>query len=258
MSERPVFVVPEEGEPEVVSPAGDWEEHRMTVLEHLEDLRRVLIHSLLAWGAGSVVGLAASFWTVKLLTLPLDAAHYKPVVLSPVGSFTIYIKVGLLTGLVIALPIILQRVWWFVSPGLKPSERRFARPLLISSLSLFTFGALLAYGFAYLGIQMLSRFSSFSGIGYVPVLDNYLGVLALLIVAFGVTFEFPVALVLGSLVGFVSSSKLKRWRKGAYLLIFAVGYLITPGADPITPLPLIIPLLMLYEGSIFVIRRMKR
>ena len=257
MSERPVFVVPEE-EPEVVAPQTDWDEPRMTVLEHLTDLRKVLIHSLLAWGLASLVGIAASFWIVKLLTLPLDLASYKPVVLSPVGAITVYLKVGLLTGLVLALPVIMQRIWWFVSPGLKPSERRFARPLLISSIVLFTLGAGLAYTFTFVGIQMLSRFSGFTGIGYVPVLDTYLGVLALLIVAFGITFEFPVALVLGSLVGFISSAKLKRWRKGAYLVIPAVGYMITPGADPITPLPLIIPLLLLYEGSIIVIKRMKR
>ena len=129
---------------------------------------------------------------------------------------------------------------------------------MLSSLGLFLFGAVLAYGFAYLGIQMLQRFSGATGITYVPVLDNYLGTLAVLIVAFGVTFEFPVALVLMSLTGLVTSAKLKRWRKGAILVMFAVGYAIAPGADPITPLPLIIPLLLLYEASIFVIKRMGR
>ena len=75
------------------------------------------------------------------------------------------------------------------------------------------------------------------------MLDQYLGVLAVLIVAFGITFEFPVALVLGSLMGVVSSAKLRGWRKGALLVIPAVGYVVTPGVDPITPLALIIPLL---------------
>ncbi|MFY9614677.1 MAG: twin-arginine translocase subunit TatC [Candidatus Dormiibacterota bacterium] len=258
MSERPVFVVPDPEEPVTEKSSSDWDERRMTVVEHLEDLRKVLIHSLVAWVAGSIVGIAASYWIVKLLTLPLDLAHYQPVVLSPVGAITVYLKVGMLAGLVLALPIIMQRIWWFVSPGMKPSERRFARPLLLSSVVLFLLGAALAYGFAYLGVQMLTRFSGFTGIGYIPVLDTYLGVLMLLIVAFGITFEFPVALVLGSLMGVVSSAKLKRWRKGAYLVIPAVGYMITPGADPITPLPLIIPLLLLYEGSIIVIKRLKR
>ncbi|MDP9326165.1 MAG: twin-arginine translocase subunit TatC [Candidatus Dormibacteraeota bacterium] len=258
MSERPVFVVPDPEEPVTKASKTDWDERRMTVIEHLEDLRRVLIHSLVAWVVGSIVGIAASFWIVKLLTLPLDLAHYQPVVLSPVGAITVYLKVGMLAGLVLALPVIMQRIWWFVSPGMKPSERRYARPLLLSSIALFIVGAVLAYGFAYLGVQMLTRFSGFTGIGYIPVLDNYLGVLMLLIVAFGITFEFPVALVIGSLMGLVSSAKLKRWRKGAYLVIPAVGYMITPGADPITPLPLIIPLLLLYEGSIIVIKRLKR
>jgi sec-independent protein translocase protein TatC len=263
VSERPVFVVPNpEDEPETEeAPRTDqvtWDERRMTIVGHLTDLRKVLIQSLIAWGIASIIGLAASYWIVQVLTVPLKAAGYTPVVLSPVGQVTIFIKIGLLAGLVIALPVILHRVWWFVSPGLKPNEKRLARPLLLSSIALFTVGALMAFGFAYIGIQMLSRFSGFTGVGYIPVLDQYLGVLALLIVAFGITFEFPVALVLGSLLGIVSSAKLKRWRKGAVLVILAVGYLITPGADPITPLPLIIPLLVLYEVSILVIKRMGR
>ena len=230
----------------------------MTIIEHLEELRRVLIHSLIAWGVASIAGLAASFWTVKILTQPLKQFGYKPVVLSPLDNFTIYIKVGLLTGLVLALPIILQRAWTFVSPGLKPAERRFARPLLLSSLALFAIGAGLAYAFMYLGMQMLVNFSRFTDIGYIPELNSYLGVMVVLMVGFGITFEFPVALVLLALVGIVSSTRLRGWRKGAYLIIFAVGYLLTPGVDPITPLPLIIPLLLLYEASILVIRRLGR
>jgi sec-independent protein translocase protein TatC len=263
VSERPVFIAPEPEEEslaaaDAAATDAEWDERRMTIIEHLTDLRKVLIHSLLAWGVGSLVGLAASFWIVQLLTLPLKLAHYQPVVLSPIGQVTVFIKVGLLTGLILALPVILQRVWWFVSPGLKPAERRFARPLMLSSLGLFLVGAAMAYGFAFVGVQLLAKFSGVTGVGYVPVLDNYLGVFALLIVAFGITFEFPVALVLLAMVGFVSSEKLKRWRKGAVLVIFAVGYLITPGVDPITPLPLIIPLLLLYQVSIIVIRRMGR
>ncbi|GAC1575173.1 MAG: twin-arginine translocase subunit TatC [Candidatus Dormibacteria bacterium] len=230
----------------------------MTLIEHLDDLRKVLIHSLVAWGVGSLVGLAASFWIVKVLTHPLVVAHYQPVVLSPVGTVGVYLKVGLLTGLVIALPIIGQRVWWFVSPGLKPSERRFARPLMLSAICLFTVGALLAYGFTYVGIQMLAHFNSLTGITYIAELDNYLGTMAFLIVAFGITFEFPVLLVLLALMGVVSSAWLRHGRKYAVLIIFTVGYLVTPGVDPITPLPLIIPLLLLYEGAILVIRRMGR
>src|SRR2546430_2765641 len=98
MSERPVFVVPEEPPPDpvVVSDQPDWDQRRMTLIEHLEELRRVLIHSLVAWGLASIVGLAASFWIVQVLTEPLRRLHYRPVVLSPMDNFTIYVKVGLL------------------------------------------------------------------------------------------------------------------------------------------------------------------
>jgi sec-independent protein translocase protein TatC len=232
------------------------EEKRMTLIQHLEELRRVLIISLVAWAIASVAGLIASHWIVQLLTKPLDYLNLRPVVLSPVGVLTIHLKVGLVAGFVLALPIILQQAWTFVAPGLKATERRLAGPLLVSSLTLFALGSVLAYLFMYIGIRLLAPTLKFFGFEYIPVIDEYLGVVVVMILAFGITFEFPVALVLLSLLGIINSERLRRTRRGAYFTIAAVGYVITPGVDPVTPLALIIPLLLLYEGSILVIRRM--
>ncbi|HEV1997455.1 MAG TPA: twin-arginine translocase subunit TatC, partial [Candidatus Dormibacteraeota bacterium] len=153
MSEPPVFVAPapdDPGDPPV--PAEEWDERRMTLIEHLEELRKVLIVSLAAWAVTSIVGVVASGFVIDLLVRPLrylaktnpDAAklHY----FGLFGYFSIHLKVGLAVGLALALPIILREIWTFIAPGLRPAERRFAAPLLATTLTLFVLGALLAYG----------------------------------------------------------------------------------------------------------------
>ncbi|HXA42795.1 MAG TPA: twin-arginine translocase subunit TatC [Candidatus Solibacter sp.] len=254
MSERPLFVTPD---PEADAPdaeaAPDWE-RRMTLIQHLEELRRVLIVSLLCWLVGSVIGLAASGVVIDLLVRPLQYLHQPLHYFSPMGFFTIHLKVGLVVGMVLALPFVLHQAWTFVAPGLKPNERRFAAPLLISSIVLFAAGGGLAYFFLYIAVRIIGAVSHDSSLVFFPEAGAYIGFVVILMLAFGITFEFPVALVLGSLIGFVKSSWLRSHRPHAIFTICAVGYVVTPGVDPITPLALIIPLLLLFEGSILVIR----
>jgi sec-independent protein translocase protein TatC len=254
MSERPLFVAPE---PETLpDPVADWEERRMTLIQHLEELRRVLIVSLICWGVGSIIGLVASGLVIDLLVRPLEYLHQPLHYFSPMGFFTIHLKVGLVVGLVIALPAVLHQVWTFVAPGLKPNERRFAAPLLLSSIVLFAAGGALAYFFLYVAVRIIGAVSHDSSLVFFPEAGAYIGFVVLLMLAFGITFEFPVALVLGALIGAVKSSWLRAHRPHAIFAICAVGYIATPGVDPITPLALIIPLLLLFEVSIGVIRMM--
>lgn len=261
MSEPPVFVAPAPVSP-AVAPAKDWDERRMTLIEHLEELRRVLIISLTAWAVASVVGVTGSGLVIELLVRPLhylartnpEAAklHY----FGLFGFFGIHLKVGLAVGFALALPVILWQVWSFIGPGLRPNERRFARPLLVSSLSLFAAGALLAYAFLYIAVRFLAPFVSGPDLVLFTGADEYLGFVVILMLAFGVTFEFPVALVLLASAGLVSSGALRKKRLAAMFIITAVALIVTPGVDPITPMALAVPLVLLYEGSILVIRRM--
>ena len=266
MSERPLFVAPDpepgpEAEPETelqpipqTDPVAQLDEGRMSLIQHLEELRRVLIVSLVCWLVGSVVGLAASGWIIDLLVRPLKLLGKPLYYFSPMGFFTIHLKVGLVVGLVIALPAVVHQVWTFVSPGLKPVERRFAAPLLFSSIALFAAGGALAYFFLYIAVTIISAVSHDPSLVFFPEAGAYISFVVLLMLAFGITFEFPVALVLGAMVGVVKSSWLRSHRRHAVLVISAVGYIVTPGVDPVTPMALIIPLLLLFEGSIQVIR----
>jgi sec-independent protein translocase protein TatC len=228
----------------------------MTLIEHLEELRRVLIVSLICWVVGSVVGIAASGFVIDLLVRPLGYLHQPLHYFSPMGYFTIHLKVGLFVGLVLALPAVLHQIWTFVAPGLKPGERRFAAPLLVSSIALFAMGGALAYFFLYIAVRIIGAVSHDSSLVFFPEAGAYIGFVVILMLAFGLTFEFPVALVLGALIGLVKSTWLRAHRPHAIFAICAVGYLVTPGVDPITPLALIIPLLLLFEVSILVIRMM--
>ncbi|MEA2683140.1 MAG: sec-independent protein translocase protein TatC [Chloroflexota bacterium] len=263
MSEPPVFVAPAPlASVAADDVADDWDQSRMTLIEHLEELRKVLIISLIAWAVTSIIGIAASAWVIEQLVRPLrylattnpDAAklHY----FGLFGYFGIRLKVGLAVGLAIALPVILQQFWSFISPGLRPQERRFARPLLISSLTLFALGAALAYVFLFIAVRFLAPFVSGPDLVLFTGADEYLGFVVILMLAFAVTFEFPVALVLLASAGLVSSASLRKKRLAAIFIIIAVALIVTPGVDPVTPMALAVPLVLLYEGSIQVIRRM--
>src|SRR6202022_4561439 len=111
--------------------------------------RMVLAISLGAWLGGTVAGVLLSGLALQVLTTPLGYLHQRLHYFSPMGYFSIHLKVGAVLGLALALPLILWQLWRFVSPGLHPHERRLARPLLLSSLGLFALGALLAYFFLY-------------------------------------------------------------------------------------------------------------
>jgi sec-independent protein translocase protein TatC len=264
MTEPPLFVAPapvgEQAPPS--APIDEWDEHRMTLIEHLEELRKVLIVSLIAWAVTSIIGLLVSDFVIGLLVRPLqylaktnpDAAklHF----FGLFGYFGIHLKVGLVVGFALALPIILRELWTFIAPGLRPSERRFAGPLLATTLGLFAAGAALAYGFLYIAVRVLAPFVAGPNLVLFTGADEYLGFVVILMLAFGITFEFPVALVLLASAGLMSSERLRKGRKVAFFIIAGVAYVVTPGVDPVTPLALAIPLVLLYEGSVLVIRRM--
>jgi len=236
------------------------DERRMTVTEHLHELRRVLIVSLIAWMAATVVAAIFNHLIISILEYPLTnllATHNhlisKPIITSPTELISIPIEVAVVGGLVLSLPVVLWQLWSFVSPGLRPVERRFALPFLLSALLLFAAGGCIAYFLMPVWLNLLTSIVGNNAI-YFPELSQYLSFLALVVIAFGVTFELPVVLVLLGLLGVVSSSWLRRHRRGVWIAIILGAELVTPGVDPVTPLFLAIPLLALFEGSIIAVR----
>lgn len=232
------------------------------MVEHLEELRRVLIISLVAWGLATGVAFIFNQQLIAILERPLHQAllhTHSPfgptvVVTSPIQGLAIPFEVAAVGGVVLALPVIVWQLWRFVAPGLHPGERQLAFPFVFGTLVFFALGAAFAYFILPVGLSFLASFLGSNAV-YLPDLGAYLSFLALVVVVFGITFEMPVVLCLAGAVGLLSSSRLARWRKVAYFVIILVALLVTPGADPFTPTILAAALLLLYEGSILFIRR---
>lgn len=237
------------------------DERRMTVVEHLSDLRRVLIVSLIAWLVATVGCAVFTQKIIAILIIPLKsvlAGHHSvvkgPIIYSPTEFFTIPFKVAMLGGLIVALPIILWQLWTFVSPGLRAVERRFAAPFIASALLLFAGGACLAYFLMPVWLNLLIAFIG-GNATYFPDLNQYLSFLTTVMLAFGITFELPIAIVLLGLLGIVNSRWLRRRRKVVWVVVIIAAYVVTPGADPFTPLLLAVPLLALFELSVLLLAK---
>jgi sec-independent protein translocase protein TatC len=234
----------------------------MTVVEHLTELRRVLIVCLAAWLGATILAFFFNGFILGLLERPIKLvlhgyAHSivsAPIITSPVEGFTIPVKIAAAAGFILALPVILQQVWSFIAPGLRPAERKFVWPFVVSALLLFAGGGFFAYFVMPIGLSFLGNFLGSNAV-FLPDLDAYLNFFLLLVVIFGVTFELPLALVMLGLLGIISSSWLRRRRRGAYVVIIFAALVITPGADPFTPTALAIPLIVLFEAAILVLAK---
>ncbi len=243
----------------------------MSVVEHLSELRYRLVISVIAIVLCSIVGFVLYRRILDLLVQPYrDALSALPdavrppgafakglVFSSPADSFTTFLKVGVASGFLIALPVVLWQVWAFVTPGLTKRERRMAVPFVASSVLLFALGATFAFWILPRGLEFLL---GFSGDTLIPLLhaDRYIGFLIFLILAFGLSFEFPLLLIFLAMARIVSSARLRSWRRWAYLGTAIFAAVATPTQDPYTMLLMWIPLVLFYEGAILVARLFKR
>ncbi len=228
-------------------------------MEHLEELRRVLIISGAAWLVATIVAFIFSKQIIALLERPINSvlenSKYStktPIVTGVIDPISIPFKVAAVTGIIVALPVIIWQVWLFISPGLRPVERKFAVPFIGSSIALFAAGGAFAYFIMPLGLSFILGFLGDQAT-VLPDLNSYLSFFVILIAIFGTTFELPVVLILLGVLGIISSKWLRKRRKAAYVCIIGAAIVITPGADPFTPAALGIPLLFFYEASIIIL-----
>jgi len=243
----------------------------MTVVEHLTELRTRLVISVVAIAVTSVVGFIFYNRILSFLTDPyrravlaLPADKQPPGALagvlvfdSPVAPFLTFLKVGFISGLMLALPVVLWQLWQYVTPALTKKERRMGIPFVLSSLVLFAGGTAFALAIIPRGLRFLL---GFGGADLVPLLtvDRYLGFLTFLILAFGLSFEFPLLLIFLAGVRVITSAQMRRWRKYAYFGVAVFAAIATPTQDPYTMLLMMVPLMIFYEGAILVARAFKR
>ena len=174
-------------------------------------------------------------------------------------AFITYLKVAFFASFFITSPIFLTQIWKFVAPGLYKNEKKALLPYLIATPVLFIFGGLLVYYLVMpLAIEFFLSFESVGNSGSIAIqleakVNEYLSLIMRLIFAFGISFQLPVILSLLARINVIDSIYLKKRRKYVVVIIFAVAALLTP-PDPITQIGLALPLLILYELSIFVVK----
>lgn len=231
----------------------------MTVVEHLTELRRRLIVALAAVGVGGVLCFIAFDQIVELLVDPYtDLTGRETLIFTdPLEGFSTRLRVAGYGGVVLASPVLLWELWRFVTPGLYAREKRYAVPFLLSSVALFAFGGFFAY-------QALPRALEFlltiGGEPLDPLLsaNRYVSLVALMIVAFGVAFEFPVVLTFLLIARVITTAQLRRARRWVVIAIVTFAAVITPSGDPYTQLFMSVPMYVFYEAVILIGRFLKR
>ncbi|WP_306606073.1 twin-arginine translocase subunit TatC [Azonexus sp.] len=223
-------------------------------VSHLVELRDRLLRSLIAIAV--VMGVLAFYpgpgEIYDMLAAPLTSAlpeGTKMVAIGVVTPFMVPLKVTGMVAFVLALPYVLFQVWGFVSPGLYAHERRLGIPLIISATVLFVLGMAFCYFFVF--GQVFHFISSFApkSITPAPDIEAYLSFVMTMFLAFGLSFEVPVALVVMVKLGVVKVEKLREWRSYFIVGAFVVAAVVTP-PDVVSQLALAIPMCLLYELGI--------
>ena len=229
------------------------EEEKIPFTAHLEELRSRLIKIFIAVGIGFAASYGFKETLFEILVQPLVKVMEEGDHLIFTGlpeAFFTYLKVSLLAGIMLASPIILYQFWMFVAPGLYQKERRLMGPIVLLSSFFFIAGALFGYYIVFpWGFKFFLGFATES-IRPLPSMKEYLAFSAKLLLAFGLVFELPMVLTFMARLGIVSVDFLKRNRKYALLLFFAGAAILTP-PDIVTQVMMALPLMVMYELSIF-------
>ena len=244
------------GVPAATPPAGAPDDSSvMTLVDHLGELRSRLFRAIIAIALGSVVGYyfaqQVRDWLIQLLP-----THFVQV-LGPGDAFVIQLKIAIVIGIIIAMPVLLYQVWAFVSPGLTPSERRTVRPWVPLALLFFAIGVTIAYVVLPFALQFLLAFTDNVMVAQIAA-GPYFDFVTTMFLAFGLIMEFPILLVGLSRVGIVTSAKLRESRRMIILGIAIFAAVATPGGDLVSPMVLGGTMYILFEGTVLFIRRTGR
>jgi len=232
----------------------ELEASRMPFMAHLAELRRRMVWAAVAAGAGTLTAMPFQEYLLRFMVEPLKAVlpeGQRLIYTALPEAFFTYLKLSILAGVLLALPVIFYQIWSFVAPGLYRHEKRYAVGFVVSSSLLFFGGAV----FGYLVVFPFG-FKFFVGFGNdliqpLPALKAYFSFSLRLLIAFGAVFELPIVIFFLSRMGVVDHRFLRKNYKWAVLLTFVVGAIFTP-PDVLTQIMMAVPLLALFEISIWV------
>ena len=234
------------------------EQSKMPLFQHLEELRTRLLICCLAVGIGFVGCYFFSSRIFEILMRPWINAMppgqpAKLIYTAPHEAFFVYMKVSFIAGTLLAAPVILWQVWKFVAPGLYENEKRYMLPVILSSSLCFISGVLFGY-FVVIPVAF-KFFASFSSEYITPMLrtTEYLAFANKMLLCFGIAFQLPVFAFFLAKMGVLSADYLKRKRKWAIVLVFVAAAVLTPSPDIVSQLLMAMPLLVLYEASVWIV-----
>jgi sec-independent protein translocase protein TatC len=219
----------------------------MSFLDHLEELRKRIINSLIAIG----VGLGVCWWFAddlfKIVSRPISNAGVTMIMLKPTEGFNLELKLAMMAGVFLAAPFILGQVWLFIAPGLYRHERRYALPFIIFSSLLFVTGGLFGYLVAFpFAIQFLIQWGKGMGLDPRISASEYFDLFIMIELGLGVIFEIPAVIFVLARIGLVSGPFLLRNTRYAILLAFVVAAIITPTTDIPNMMLMAVPMILLY------------
>jgi sec-independent protein translocase protein TatC len=225
------------------------------IMSHLAELRTRLFKVAAAIVIGSIVAFIFRNWIFELLIDPYEqiTGDSKLAFFKPTEAFSLFMRLSLFGGFILASPIVIYQVWAFVAPALSKREKRIAVPVVMILVVLFLSGV----GFGYWSLQRgLGFLIDFGGDSLDPVIGGsfYLSFAMRFLLVFGIAFEFPVFLYAAAAMGVVGWRQLAAGRRWAVLLIVTLGAVVTPSGDPYTLLLLSVPLYVFYEATIWIVR----
>jgi sec-independent protein translocase protein TatC len=225
----------------------------MTLVDHLSELRWRLFKSLLAIAIGMTLGFVLSADVVAMLSAPIPGDE--PLFFTGLGdAFAIRLKIAFVIGVIMAMPVLLYQGWQFIAPGLTANERRMARPWIPLALFFFALGVTIAYIVLPFAATFLLGFTT-PDLQPLITAGSYFDFVTTMFLAFGLVMEFPIVLYGLSRVGIATSARLSAARRYVILIIAVFAAVVTPGGDIVSPLVLGGTMYLLFELTLFVIKR---
>ena len=228
----------------------------MTLVDHLAELRRRIAISVVAVGIGAVIGFLLAEPIIKLLLTPLPDGEV--VFLTVGGGFFVYLRVAIIVGLLLTLPVVLYQLWAFVAPGLLPEERRAALPWIPMTVVFFLMGTAVAWVTLPYAVDFLLGFQIEGSLTALPSAEAYFSFVTIMFLLFGLVMQFPIVLIFLDRLGILNVDQLRSMRRYVLLGVVIFAVVVTPGGDPISPIVLSATMYVLYEFTIFMMQRRRR
>ncbi len=225
----------------------------MSFLDHLEELRWRLIYALIGVVLGTIIAWLFIDQLVDVVLLkPARDSGADLQNLKPFGQLFLYVQIAIIAGVIISIPNIFYQLWSFVSPALRSHEKKYILAIVIFSSVCFLLGITFAY---FIMLPMALKFAEQFGTEAIKnefAIDEYMNIIISVMLAAGIVFELPMVSFFLSRLGILTPEFMKKFRRHSIVIILFLAAILTPGADPVSQLILAVPLVLLYEISIFI------